>query len=456
MSFSQALSGLNAAARNLDVIGNNIANVNTVGAKSSRVEFQDMYAASVGEGGGAVGSGVNANVVAQNFAQGSLRTTGNETDLAINGQGFFQLSDGSNPTVYSRNGQFKVDAAGYIVNNQQLKLLGYQAGPNGSIVPGAAIPIQISSAALPPVASSKMTLEFNADSRATRPSGLGAIAVPPLPAADEIIDTQDPSSYNNATSSTVYDVKGQPVTLTTYFQKVTNDTWNVYVTANGQSINGVAGEDSSAMRPVATLHYPASGAGLTAAAAGTIDAYAWSAAGVATTTPITDGLVTLATIPAVSLGSGTLSEPLTGLQLKLGSSTQYGSGFVLSQLAVDGSAPGSMTGFGLDSEGVVSCRYSNGQTKTVAMIELADFRNPQGLQPMGSNVWAQTRTSGMAMTNTPGSGALGLLQSGALEDSNVDLTAELVSMMTAQRAYQANAQTIKTQDQVMSTLVNLR
>jgi len=460
MSFQQALSGLNAAGRNLDVIGNNIANANTVGSKVARAEFADLYAASFsGASGGAasVGIGVTTGTVAQQFSQGNITSTQNPMDLAINGGGFFELTDGQNPPVYSRNGQFKVDKDGFIVNNNHYKLMGYAADATGTIVPGIAGPIQLPTAGIAPTATSSMTLEFNVDSRVGRPSGIAA--APAATPAEERIDTTNPATYNNATSATVYDVKGQPISMTYYFQKVNADTWNVYATANGQPINGVTGELATAMRPLATLNYPNTGGNPTANGGGSIDNYTWAAVAAATpaaTTNVTNGKLVIPSIPVVTLSTGGLSEVIPSFTANLGTVTQYGAAFGVTNFTVTGNAPGSLTGISVGSDGVIQARYSNGQTKASGQIELATFRNPQGLQAMGGNVWTQTPGSGVPVVNIPGQGNLGILQAGALEESNVELTAELVNMMTAQRAYQANAQTIKTQDQIMSTLVNLR
>jgi flagellar hook protein FlgE len=227
----------------------------------------------------------------------------------------------------------------------------------------------------------------------------------------------------------VYDAKGQNVALTYYFQKSATDTWNVFVTANGTPINGTA----LAPLPSTTISFPANGS--------------------APTAPI--GPVAI-DIPASVNSVGAQTLPMTGVLLDLDGATQYGAGFGVTDLTQDGYAPGQLTGISIESNGVVMARYSNGQSKPAGQIELATFRNPQGLQPQGGNSWARSFASGDPIIGVPGQGNLGVLQSGALEESNIDLTAELVSMITAQRTYQANAQTIKTQDQVMQTLVNLR
>lgn len=466
MGFQQGLSGLNAASRNLDVIGHNIANANTVGAKSSRAEFADMYATSFNALSGAPGIGVRQASIAQQFTQGSITTTGNATDLAINGAGFFQMSDTNNSVQYSRNGQFKVDKDGYVVNNQGSKLMGYQATAAGVIQPGTSVPLKLPTAGVDPIETTSSVLELNLDSRVAVTNVGGVAAATPDLAR---INIQDPKTYNNATSTTVYDVKGQPVTMTYYFQKAGQDTWNVYATANGQSLNGTAptAQLVTNMGPIATVKFPVGGGNPISVPATTVGVtpYTYDATGVTQTagTIVTaTGTIPLPTIPAVTLSTGGLSEPIpappstTATTLDMKGFTQYGSGFGVTNVNVDGNAPGALTGIAFEADGTVTARYSNGKTKPAGQVELANFRNPNGLEPIGGNAWAMTNASGDAVRNIPGAGNLGAIQAGAVEESNVDLTAELVNMMTAQRIYQANAQTVKTEDQVLSTLVNLR
>lgn len=420
MSFQQGLSGLNAASKNLDVIGNNIANANTYGAKSSRAEFGDMYAAALGAGGSSnIGIGVNLQAVTQQFSQGNITTTANGLDLAINGSGFFEVSMGGQ-TLYSRNGQFQVNKDGFIVNNQGGQLLGYPADAQGVIQPGLAVPLQLPTAGIDPAPTTEITMEMNLDSRA------GVT----LPATTPMVNFSDATTYNNATSLTVYDDLGQDVALTYYFQKTDTSTWNVYVTANGTS---VAVDGAGDPAPLTTLVFPANGG--------------------APTTPA--GPVTL-DVPASTNAAGAVTLAIPGIQLDLSGASQFGASFGVTDLSQDGYAPGQLSGLSIEKDGIVMATYSNGQSKPAGQIELSTFRNPQGLKPLGGNLWSRTYESGDPVVGTPGQGNLGVLQSGALEESNVDLTAELVNMITAQRTYQANAQTIKTQDQVLQTLVNLR
>jgi flagellar hook protein FlgE len=421
MSFQQGLSGLNASSKNLQVIGNNVANANTYGAKSSRAEFADMYATALNGGGAtSVGIGVNLQSVAQQFTQGNLSSTGNPLDLAINGGGFFQLSNANGPVTYTRNGQFRVDREGYIVNSQGQQLMGYPADGTGTIQPGQARSLQMPTAGITPNPTSEISMEMNLDAR------LGTT----VPAAGPPIDLTDPTTYNNATTLTVYDAKGQDVAMTYYFQKSATDTWNVYVTANGTPLaTDVNGNPAAST----VITFPANGG-----------------------TPVAPVGVVALNIPASINAAGAETLAITGVELDLSGATQYGSNFGVTDLTQDGYAPGQLVGIQFENNGIIMARYSNGQSKPAGQIELATFRNPQGLQPTGGNDWASTFTSGDPVVGVPGNGNTGPLQAGSLEDSNVDLTAELVNMIVAQRIYQANAQTIKTQDQVLQTLVNLR
>lgn len=447
MGFQQGLSGLNVSSRNLEVIGNNVANSGTYGAKASRAEFADMYAAALtGAGSGNVGIGATVAAVSQQFTQGNITTTDSPMDMAINGNGFFQVTDGTKPTMYTRNGQFKVDRTGYIVNNQGHKLLGYQANLQGTIVAGAATPLQLPTSGIAPAQTDEITLEMNFDSRQAVPT-------------QTPVDFTDPRTYNFSTSQTLYDTKGQAISLNYYFVKTSADNWDMYSTANGTPLLDDGGSPAQAMR-VASMTFPASGGTATNTTGlntpgdpGTITTYDNS--GSATST-VSNGIFALPTIPAATLTGGALTQPIAGITIDMGQSTSYGAAFSVTNLAQTGYAPGQLSSISIDPTGVIMARYSNGQSKPAGQVELATFRNPQGLQAQGGNEWSSTFGSGDPIVGTPGSGNLGNLQSGALEESNVDLTGELVNMMVAQRAYQANAQTIKTEDQVLQTLVNMR
>ncbi len=428
MSFQQGLSGLAASSKNLEVIGNNIANANTFGSKVSRAEFNDYYAAALtGASNTSIGIGTQLSAVAQQFTQGSITATENPLDLAINGRGFFQVQDADGVTSYSRNGQFKLDREGFIVNNQGLMLKGYPADNTGQVQPGLAVPLQMPTAGIAPQATTSLMLEANLD--ATKPVTVNSAA--------PLVNFADADTYSGTTSLTVYDAKGTPVALTFYFQRAsvyseadgTDNQWNVYMTANG---NTIAGADD-APDPVYTLVFPGDGS--------------------APTDPVDPIAID---IPELVDRNGVTSLPIAGLSVDLTGLTQYGSPFGVTDVTQDGFSAGSLVAIGIETDGVVTARYSNGQSKPAGQIEIANFRNPQGLQAVGDNLWLRTYVSGEPVVGPPGEGNLGVLQAGALEESNVDLTAELVNMITAQRVYQANAQSIKTQDQVLQTLVNLR
>jgi len=424
MSFQQGLSGLNATSKSLDVIGNNVANSSTYGAKASRAEFSDMYASALnGAGGTIIGIGVNLAAVTQQFTQGNISTTANSLDVAIKGNGFFEVTDGASPAIFTRNGQFQLDKNGFVVTNAGLKLMGYMADGQGVIQPGTAVPIQLPTAGIAPNPTTSNTVELNLDSREPIT----------LPATVPQVTFSDATTYNDATSVSVYDARGAFMSLNYYFQKAsvdptTGDTaWNVYATANGSTIGGTVDDP----QPVTTLIYPSSGGAPSGGATGNF------------------------VIPA-TVGANGVSTLDVSINFDFSGSTNFGSPFGVTNMTQNGYAAGKLNGVTIEQGGVLTGTYSNGQTKSAAQIELTNFRNPQGLKPLGGNTWARTFTSGDAIVGTPGSGNLGVLQSGALEESNIDLTAELVNMMTAQRTYQANAQTIKTQDQVLQTLVNLR
>src|SRR5690349_5275362 len=374
MSFQQGLSGLNASAKNLEVIGNNVANANTYGAKSSRAEFADMYANALSGGGGNnIGIGVTLAAVAQQFTQGNITSTDNPMDLALNGAGFFQLADSTGGGEYSRNGQFKVDRDGYVVNTQLQRLMGFPADASGAIQAGRATALQLPTAGITPAETTRVTMELNLDARAQVTA----------PTSGPPIDFQDPSTYNNATSVTVYDAKGQDVALTYYFQKSATDTWNVYITANGTPIATAGGNPAAST----TITFPPNGA--------------------APTAPV--GPVTL-NIPSVTNAVGAVTVAIPNVSLDVSGATQYGAGFGVTDLSQDGYAAGQLIGVQFEDNGIITARYSNGETKPAGQVEIANFRNPQGLAPMGGNAWSRSTASGDPIVGVPGSGNLGVLQ----------------------------------------------
>lgn len=415
MGFQQGLSGLNASSKNLDVIGNNIANTSTAGFKSGVAQFADVYATSLyGTGGLDVGIGTKVADVAQQFSQGNISVTSNPLDIAISGEGFFRMNQ-DGVITYTRNGQFNLDKDGYVINAATQRLTGFVADSTGSIVGGTPVDIQISLAPSPPNVTGTVELVANLDSQENIIAGA--------------IDPADADTYNHSTSYTVYDEAGNAHGFVLYFQKSAANTWNVDGYVNGTQIdmNGAAAGNTM------TMSYNTDG---------TINQINGAAAAAASIT----------VPPAVlATGAGALTY-----NLDMTDFTQYGSTFGVSFLTQDGYASGRIAGVTVDREGVIQGRYTNGQTRTLGQVVLYSFLNPRGLQPIGNNQWFETSESGQPTAGAPGSGVLGYVQSGAVEESNVDLTAELVNLIVAQRMYQANAQTIRAQDQILQTLVNLR
>ncbi|GAB3667205.1 flagellar hook protein FlgE [Ramlibacter alkalitolerans] len=435
MSFQQGISGLNAASRSLDVIGNNIANANTVGAKVARAEFADVYAnATQHQLDNAAGMGTRVAAVTQQFSQGSIRTTENPMDVAINGRGFFRVAaPGSADAAYTRNGQFQLDRQGYVVTSQGMRLQGYAIDPTTGKPGGVTADVQLPSQGIDPHVTSSGDVGLNLDARTPAPT-----------ATTPAFALGNADSYNNATSMAVYDQQGNEHVLSLYFRRTATDNqWDVYSALDGTAVPAVAaGVQSAAGR----LTFGADGR-LDPAQSGTLNAGVLGAGGL--TLPLPFPTSTLPVPPSAS----TTTAPVT---LSFNGSTQFGSAFGVTSVSQDGYAPGQLTGFGIDAGGMVQARYSNGRTMPAAQIALADFRNEQGLAAVGGNLWRATPASGQPAIGAPGSANVGVLQGGALEEANIDLTQQLVDMITAQRAYQANAQTIKTQDQLTSTLVNLR
>ena len=444
MGFQQGLSGLNAASKSLDVIGNNISNANTVGFKAAQAQFADVYASSLsGAGGNSVGIGVRVAGIVQQFTQGNISSTNNPLDIAINGAGFFRMSN-NGAITYSRNGQFQLNKNGGIVNASGLALTGYVADANGILSTGAPAPLIINTADIPPKETDIAKAVLNLDSRSLVPGTQLPVASPPviIPIAFSITD---PLSYNNATSVAVFDSLGNSHVLQTFFVRVdpvarppaagNTAEWDVFASVDGVQVLNAAGTPVNSMGSVGFNNLGK----LTGA---TPPFAATDPNSLAIAIPVSTGAVTPISTP-------TLKFDLTG-------STQFGSSFSVSSLTQDGYTSGKLSKFNTAADGTIVGSYTNGKTSVLGQVALANFTNPNGLQSLGDNQWTETATSGPALVGNPTSGNLGALTSSATEDSNTDLTGDLVNLITAQRLYQANAQTIKTQDQVLQTLVNLR
>ncbi|MEE9494042.1 MAG: flagellar hook protein FlgE [Gammaproteobacteria bacterium] len=528
MPFRTALSGLNAAASELKVIGNNVANASTTGFKESRAEFADVFASSnLGVSSNAIGRGVRVAAVSQQFSQGNVAFTDNNLDLAISGQGFFVVSDGGVNT-YTRSGQFGVDRDGFVVNSSAQRLVTFGADETGNIT-GATSSLKLDNSDINPQSSEKINVSANLDASADIPGGLQATDTFALTPGTQLDTTAGVYVTPNIE---IYDQQGNNIPDATlqFTYTGTGADWNVEMLVGGASTSpattatnvsigtdtivlnwdpdGTAAQKSTAIelstRSISSTN--SGGSTVTAAANGSsqtafdpTDATTYNNS---TSLTVYDSLGTahLSTmyfrktgIPnqwesymyvdgAKQTGPDTLEFSSTGeiqntsfpskvnvpafdpgggaapmdLEVSFGNSTQFGSPFNVNALTQDGFPTGRLSGLEIGDTGVITSNYTNGQTRVLGQVALANFANTQGLTQNGGTSWSETFDSGAPLVSAPGSGALGLVESGALEDSNVDLTKELVGMITAQRNFQANAQVITTADAITQTIINIR
>lgn len=452
MSFNNALSGINAAQKDLNVTANNIANVNTTGFKESRAEFADVYANSIFVNAKTqVGNGVATGAVAQQFHQGALQFTNNALDLAIQGNGFFVTSDGLTnlDRTYTRSGAFKLNENSYMVSNSGGYLQGYEINADGTpkaVSINATKPIQIPDRAGEPVQTTTVEAGFNLPSTATPlAAGNGA-------ADASKFDPKDSTTYSSSTSVVVYDSLGEPHTITQYFVKEADpaDTtkaavptaWRMYLYQGDKPID-IAGGTATTMA-TGVSQAPLS-ARVTFDASGKM------------VTPTTPAVIKTEQLGAA--GAGIITNGADGTQeveFKLGTVTQYSSPFEVSKLTQDGSTVGRLTKVEIGADGIVSATYSNATTVKVAMVAMAKFANSQGLTQVGDTSWRQSMLSGDALPGTPNSGTFGSIKSSALEQSNVDLTTELVDLITAQRNFQANSRSLEVNSSLQQSILQIR
>lgn len=410
MGFQYGLSGMNAASKNLDVIGNNVANANTTGFKSSRTEFTQMFGSALGSSSNmASGQGVSVGAISQQFLQGNVSATGNALDVAINGNGFLQLELTDGTTAYSRAGSLQIDKDGQLVNRQGAKVMGFETDPTTRDVISrtpTAITVPIDKGIVGKL-TTKIEVKANIDA-----ASLSYDAA-----------TNKPAYSTYSTSFDAFNSQGKSTPVNLYFVKSLENSWEVRY----QIDDGSTELNYTNTNFLGNVTFDANGK-------------------FEIPTPPDNP-----TFDFTDAGGGTLpiEVDLTGL-------SQLASRFSVSKLSQDGYASGDLNSVSIEPDGTVLARYSNGLSLSQGQLVLAKFNNSQGLASSTGGNWIQTPSSGEPVTGTPSSGNFGSFQSGSLEESNVDLTAELVNMMTAQRSYQANAQSLKTQDQVMSTLVNLR
>ena len=350
MAFQQGLSGLNAAARHLDTIGHNVANASTVGFKASRAEFADVYATTVyGVSNVSPGIGVEVGAIAQQFAQGAITTTNNSLDLGINGGGFFRMSDNGSIT-YTREGQFKLDKSGYIVNASGKRLTGYPVDKNGIVTNGTAQDLKLESTDISPKATTNAAIRVNVDARATTPA--------------TAFNLTDAKTYDGGTSVSVFDSLGREHVMALYFRKTADNTWSVHGTVDGNLMNQGASLGELKFHPNGTLNTEANGG---------------------TTSPFE------VTVP---VGADADVQGNQKITLNFSDTTQFGTNFTVAHQEQNGNGSGKLAGFSVGRDGSLMARYTNGLTVSKGRVALANFTNPQGLQPLGGNQWGETADSG--------------------------------------------------------------
>ena len=429
MSFNIGLSGLYAANKQLDVTGNNIANVATTGFKSSRAEFADIYAASkLGTGQNSIGNGVNLAAVSQQFTQGDVNGSGGILDMAIQGGGFFVQKGSDGSLEYTRSGAFRADKDGYVTNNTGTsRLQGYAADADGKIIKGALTDLQLNLANLPPQASSKVDSTSNLNS-----------SEPSIDQTTKAFDPTDTSTFTTQYSTTLYDSQGNAHPMVQYMVKTDSNKWMAYTLIDGRN------PDGTTTAPEGRL--------LSFDGAGKLDTITIPPATVSNTT------WTIADWNPGSLVDGVWTDngaDAKSVAVNMANITQYNSASYRNPPVTDGYATGQITGLKIDGSGVLFATFSNQQSKAIGQISLASFNNEQGLQPAGGTTWRETFASGQPGYDTPQAGTLGSIVANSLENSNVNLTNELVDLIKAQSNYQANAKTISTQSTIMQTIIQM-
>lgn len=426
MGFSQALSGVNAASQQLNVVGNNIANSQTTGFKSSSVQFSDVFANSQ------VGLGTRVADVLQNFSNGNLETTGRNLDLAISGTGFYRFEQ-EGQIGYSRNGQLTMTAEGDLVNAQGAKIMGYGlgGGPFSEVVAGGQpVAMNIPADDMPAQATGTETgvqavYNLNQAIDETDPSKRNTVTLDDGTAAGVDVD------YHYSNSFTAYDSLGNQRNATVYFEKTANpNEWNGKVALDGVYDTG---NDF-------TLGFDTNGKLNTIEQGGTT-----------TTQPNL-------TQPQINFTQAQLGGDPADLSFDfdLTGTTQFANDSTQNSLAQDGYTSGTLVGISIANDGTIMRNFTNEKSVAAGQIALVNFRNPEGLKSAGDNMWAATAESGAEVVGTAGIGQFGSIEPGTLEASNVDLTKELVDLIIAQRNYQANTNSIRTQSEVMDQIAQLR
>ncbi|MCP3130274.1 flagellar hook protein FlgE [Shewanella sp. KJ2020] len=453
MSFNIALSGISAAQKDLNTTANNIANANTIGFKESRAEFADVYANSIfSNSKTAVGGGVATSQVAQQFHQGSLQLTNNSLDLAIKGGGFFVTASeiGTLDHQFTRAGAFKVDKNNYMVDSAGNFLQTFPVDKEGnstSVSLTTAKPVQIPDTAGSPVKTENVSLQMNLNAKE---SALDPAAFDPL----------DPKTYNNVTSMTIYDSLGEPHVMTTYFVKPTNGSYNGE--SNWVAYYAVDGKQVDLAGPAGTYQTDTTGDGNPDATSSAQTAGGWkgsvlkfNSVGVYTgSDPAAITTETLGIGGAGVLGAG--ADGTQTLTVKFNAPTQYAAPFAATELTQDGTTVGRLTNVEIGEDGLITASYSNGSTVPLARVALVRFANEQGLTQVGNTSWKASLESGPALAGQANSGTFGSISSSALEQSNIDLTTELVDLISAQRNFQANSRTLEVNNTLQQTVLQIR
>ncbi|HUB90944.1 MAG TPA: flagellar hook protein FlgE [Dyella sp.] len=401
MALNQALSGINAAQAQLNVISNNIANAGTVGFKGSAGQFAEVYAVTgLNLSSVATGSGAELTGVAQQFSQGDLETTNGSLDMALSGNGFFIVNNGAG-NQYTRDGEFHEDAGGNVVTADGAYLQVYPPTTTGGFNTSTLTNLQLNTAQSAATPTSTITISSNLPAGATVPT-----TTP--------FSTTDSTSYNDASTLTVYDSQGGSHSATIYYVKTGNNTWNANLYIDGNS----AGTAAMTFNSAGALTTPANGN--------------------LSFTPVqpTNG----ASFPA------TMSVNVTN-------TTQFGTAYAPGTIDQNGYEAGTLENVTIGNDGIVTAIYSNNQSSQLGQIAVANFANLQGLQQIGNNRWVATQSSGTAVIGTAGVGQYGNIEQGQLETSNTsDTTAQLVNMIQAQQDYQANSQMLGTVNSLSQTL----
>ncbi|WP_192562065.1 flagellar hook protein FlgE [Pseudomonas gozinkensis] len=442
MSFNIGLSGLYAANKQLDVTGNNIANVATAGFKSSRAEFEDVYSSTrLGSGSKVIGNGVRLANVSQQFTQGDINNTGNVLDMGINGSGFFTMSNNGSIS-YTRAGTFKVDNAGYITNTDYTsRLQGYGVDSNGKIINGVLTDLKIDTSNLAPKSTSSVTSTINLNS-SEKP--IDQTAFPFDPAKLE--------SYTKSFSTPIYDTQGNSHVMDQYMVKTSDNTWKVYTLVDGRNPDATGSNPVTTPPVASTLTFDSSGKLLQVSTPSTLPPPAPNPI-ISSDLKLT-GWVPGTVTNGVFTPNGAAANP-AGVTISLAKTTQYNADTARSIPTQDGYATGQITNLTIDGTGTLFANFSNNQSKAIGQVALASFTNEQGLQPIGGTSWKETFASGVPGYDAPKTGTLGEVVSNSLEESNVNLTNELVDLIKGQSNYQANAKTISTQSTIMQTIIQM-